>query len=245
MPSWTRAPGVARENFLSGGPDTIEWLDQLQPADTLWDIGANVGLYSIYAAKFRKCAVHAFEPESQNYALLIDNIALNDVGDNISASSIALNDVEKFGKLIVPFVTKGGAYNFFASSADATNDVPETIRAAQNYFVPSRVIQHTFASSIDNLVYQHGLTPPSHVKIDVDGNEYKIINGAMRMLQNPRLKSILIELNEKSKSDGEVHGLLERNGFQLLKTRSVWVSKPNKKLQAEMPVYNAIFVRRN
>src|SRR5262245_41812198 len=41
--------------FFTEEPDTVAWLDGLRPDDVLWDVGANVGLYTIYAAKFRKC----------------------------------------------------------------------------------------------------------------------------------------------------------------------------------------------
>jgi len=229
--------------FFTEEPDTIEWLDALQPSDVFWDIGANVGLYAIYAAKFRKCKVYAFEPESQNYALLIDNMALNGVNDRLSATCVALNEAERFGKLTVPFVTKGGAYNLFGTPGAQGQDVPESVRAAEIFWNDDRVSQLTFGCSIDDLVFRHGFTPPTHIKIDVDGIEYKIIKGASRTLESPHLKSLLIELNEKSQLDAEVPGILERRGFRLVKKRSVWDTKPDKTRQSEMPAYNAIFAR--
>jgi len=227
--------------FFTEEPDTIEWLDALEPSDVLWDIGANVGMYSIYAAKFRQCRVYSFEPESQNYALLMDNMALNEVGANMNATCVALSDSEQFGHLTVPFITKGGAYNLFGTPDQ--DDVPDSVRAAQTFWDDDRVKQLTFGTSIDKLVHQHGFQTPTHIKIDVDGIEYKIIKGAQRTLQDPRLKSLLIELNEKSQLDAEVPGILAQNGFKMVKKRSVWDSKPDKTRQAEMPAYNAIFTR--
>lgn len=229
--------------FFTEEPDTIEWLDTLQPTDVFWDIGANVGLYSIYAAKFRKCKVYAFEPEGQNYALLIDNMSLNDVNERLNATCIALNDTEQFGKLTVPFITKGGAYNLFSPPDNQIECVPESVRAAEPFWTKDRVSQLTFGCSIDDLVFRHHFAPPSHIKIDVDGIEYKIIKGAERTLKSPQLKSLLIELNEKSQHDAEVPELLGSNGFKLVKKRSVWDTKPDKTRQSEMPAYNAIFVR--
>ena len=231
--------------FFTEEPDTIEWLDTLKPEDVLWDIGANVGLYSIYAAKFRKCKVYAFEPESQNYALLIDNMSLNNVNERLNATCVALNETEQFGTLTVPFITKGGAYNLFGSQDGQTQDTPESVRAAEVFWTKDRVSQLTFGCSIDELVFRHGFTPPTHIKIDVDGIEYKIINGAKRTLDSPQLKSLLIELNEKSPLDAQVPEILARNGFKLLKKRSVWDTKPDKTRQADMPAYNAIFTRGN
>jgi FkbM family methyltransferase len=228
--------------FFTEEPDTIEWLDALQPTDVLWDIGANVGMYSIYAAKFRQCKVYAFEPESQNYALLIDNMSLNRVNDKLNATCVALNESEQFGNLTVPFITKGGAYNLFGAP-DKGEAVPDSVRAAETFWSGDRVRQLTFGCSIDDLVFRHGFTPPTHIKIDVDGIEYKIIKGAKRVLEDRNLKSLLIELNEKSQFDSEVPGILEQNGFKMVKKRSVWDSKPDKTRQADMPAYNAIFVR--
>ena len=229
--------------FFTEEPDTIEWLDGLQQTDVLWDVGANVGMYSIYAAKFRKCRVYAFEPESQNYALLIDNMSLNHIDQKLSATCIALSDAEQFGNLTVPFITKGGAYNLFGESDQKLRDVPDSVRAAEGFWTGDRVSQLTFGCSIDELVFRHGFTPPSHIKIDVDGIEYKIIKGAKRTLESPQLKSLLVELNEKSQRDAEVPSILEKNGFTLAKKRSVWDTKPDKTRQSEMPAYNAIFTR--
>lgn len=52
--------------FHEEEPETIAWLDSLETTDVLWDIGSYVGLFSIYAAKFRRCRVVSIEPESQN-----------------------------------------------------------------------------------------------------------------------------------------------------------------------------------
>jgi FkbM family methyltransferase len=228
--------------FFTEEPDTIRWLDSLKAADVLWDVGANVGLYALYAAKFCHCRVFAFEPESQNYALLLDNMALNDVGDRVEAACIALSDSEAFGHLAVPFITKGGAYNLFAASA-AESDVPESVRAQRMFSKERPVRQLSFGCSIDGLIARRGFEPPTHLKIDVDGIEYKIIEGARQTLDNPRLRSVLIELNEKSPHDAEVPGILARHGFRLVNRRSVWDTKPDTTRKADMPAYNAIFER--
>src|SRR5436305_382256 len=60
-------------------PWTLEWIATFAPGDTLLDVGANVGMYTIWASVTRQARVFAFEPEAQNYALLNRNIQLNDV----------------------------------------------------------------------------------------------------------------------------------------------------------------------
>ncbi len=55
--------------LLSKEPDTIEWLKGMKDGDVFWDIGANVGVYTLFAAA-NHVKVYAFEPESRNYSLL-------------------------------------------------------------------------------------------------------------------------------------------------------------------------------
>src|ERR1044071_5509253 len=66
-------------------PCTLEWIDSFAPGDVLVDVGANVGMYTIWAAATRKASVFAFEPEAQNYALLNRNILANNLQDRVKA----------------------------------------------------------------------------------------------------------------------------------------------------------------
>jgi hypothetical protein len=50
------------KTFSTKEPETLEWIDQMDDGSCMWDIGANVGLYTIYAAKHRRCEVIAYEP---------------------------------------------------------------------------------------------------------------------------------------------------------------------------------------
>ena len=62
VPNWLA--GWRVDTFSSKEPETLEWIDSLPEGSVLWDVGANVGLYSVYAAKKRRCRVWAFEPWS-------------------------------------------------------------------------------------------------------------------------------------------------------------------------------------
>ena len=72
-------------------PDTLSWIDEMIEGSTFWDIGANVGGYSIYAAKSKGCAVFAFEPSPFNLEFLARNIWLNNLEDKITVIPIALS----------------------------------------------------------------------------------------------------------------------------------------------------------
>ena len=72
-------------------PCTLEWIAGFGEGDILVDCGANVGMYTVWAAVTRKARVYAFEPEAQNYALLNRNIQLNGLAGRVRASASRCN----------------------------------------------------------------------------------------------------------------------------------------------------------
>ena len=61
--------------FSSKEPDTLNWIDSFDPDVVFWDVGANIGLYSIYTAlKKKNSTVISFEPSVFNLELLARNI---------------------------------------------------------------------------------------------------------------------------------------------------------------------------
>src|SRR6478735_744736 len=87
------------DTFFEKEPSTVEWLASFAPSAVLVDIGANVGMYTVWAAVTRGARVFAFEPEAQNYALLNRNIVLNDLGEQVTAYCVALSDAAGYSML--------------------------------------------------------------------------------------------------------------------------------------------------
>lgn len=71
-------------------PETIEWIDDFQEGDVFWDVGANVGVYTLYAATTHKLQVLAFEPSASNYLLLNRNVEINKLSDRVRAYCVGL-----------------------------------------------------------------------------------------------------------------------------------------------------------
>lgn len=172
------------QSLLTKEPSTIEWLDSFPMGSKMLDVGANVGMYSIYASVMREAAVFAFEPESQNYATLCRNIVANNLSDCVIAWSAALSDVEAFDRLHLSQFQAGSSCHSFGESLDPY------LKEKKNPF-----IQGCYSTTVDKLVASGAIPVPNFIKIDVDGIEHKIVKGAEKTLQNPEVASLLIEIN--------------------------------------------------
>jgi FkbM family methyltransferase len=192
------------QTLLTKEPTTIEWLDTIEPGETLLDVGANMGLYTIYAAILRQARVDAIEPESQNFALLCSNIVLNNLTRSAAAWPIALSDVLRFDKLHLSDFGAGGSCHSFGESLNFKLE-------PQNF----PLTQGCVAGTIDDLVAGGALRMPNHIKIDVDGIEHKVIGGALRTLENPELRSLIIETNPALAEHRQMIALLKQFGFAL------------------------------
>lgn len=171
------------ETAFTKEPETVAWIGEFAPGDVLVDVGANVGLYSIMAAA-RGARVVAFEPESQNYALLNRNIFLNGMGERVTAYCAALSDRAGFDRLYLSGFSAAGSCHSFGEALD---------HRAQP--VAAEFAQGCYATTLDALVAAGTVPVPQHVKIDVDGIEHKVLAGAARTLQDRRLRSVLVEVN--------------------------------------------------
>ena len=67
------------ETLYTKEPVTINWIKKFEKEKVFFDIGANVGMYSIFASIYSEVEVHSFEPESNNFQILNENIHLNDL----------------------------------------------------------------------------------------------------------------------------------------------------------------------
>ncbi len=173
-------------------PTTIPYLETFEMEDVFLDIGANIGLYSIYAAVMTGCKVLSVEPEALNYAELNKNIYLNGLHDRVLAYCAAAGAQFELGKLLLGAFAAGWSHHDFGESTwrkdmQWTPDV-RTSREA-------RITQGSVSISIDDCIARGMMPQPSHIKIDVDGHEPKVIAGMLKTLQHPSLKTVLVEID--------------------------------------------------
>jgi FkbM family methyltransferase len=162
-------------------PETIRWLDRLPPGETLWDIGANIGVYALYAAKVRNLRVLAFEPSAASYAALVRNIEINELGDRVAAYCLAFDAQNRLDYLHMAHTEAGHSMHAFGRSANSDGAFTPAFHQAVPGF------------AIDQFCTLFAPPPPDHIKLDVDGIESAILAGGADTLSR-RVKSVLVEV---------------------------------------------------
>ncbi|MGE5258825.1 MAG: FkbM family methyltransferase [Hyphomicrobiales bacterium] len=160
----------------------------MRPGQVFYDVGANIGVYSILAARQVSPGgkVYAFEPHGPNFARLIDNVIFNSLQDVVIPCSFALNDTEGYLNFNYDSLIPGTSKSQLVPASTPTSTLP-------GY----QIAELKHAVTIDLLLASGRVEPPHHVKIDVDGNEYPILQGMAKLLASPQAPLTLqVELNE-------------------------------------------------
>ena len=169
------------QTYATKEPETLDWIEQyLRPGDVLYDVGANIGLYALYAAKYLdgRCTIYAFEPEALNHAKLSVNIYRNRLSGVILPCCVALTDTLGFGTFYLhpcPDGVGGRDAGLIAGSALHSFGVAEDFRGLS--FEPNHQ-QGALGVPLDTVWREWGLPCPNHIKIDVDGLEAKVVASA-------------------------------------------------------------------
>jgi FkbM family methyltransferase len=185
------------DTFFFKEPETLAWIDDMEDGSTLWDVGANVGVYTIYfLAQNKNGKVVAFEPHPANIAGLVDNLSSNDL----------LND--RITIVSNPLYSDQSICNF---------NMHSTVVGDSNHTASKSVSAACFRSLTMTLEtpLSYGLSCPDYLKVDVDGNERDIIQSADAILANPKLKGILIEIQFADDTEASfILDKLNRHGFR-------------------------------
>jgi FkbM family methyltransferase len=143
----------------------------------LLDVGAQSGLYALYARHFDGVVVDAYEPFAESYACLVDNIALNGVGDKVRAFAVALSDAE--GTRAMRYTPEHTGLNTLGAS-------PVRFSGGSEVQVVTRTIDGIYAA-----------TRVDVIKVDTEGWEYFILLGGREVLRRDR-PELLLEVNDEN-----------------------------------------------
>ena len=165
-------------------PETLDWIDSFKKKEVFYDIGSNIGVYSLYASK-NKIKVYSFEPSLINFTSLSKNFNLNNLV-NYKLFPFGLSKTTGINTLNLTSLISG----------DSQHDLAKTKYERQSTFK-----HEVYITTIDELTTKPNIDFPNHIKIDVDGLENEIVEGAKKTLKNKKLKTLMIELNYKNKKD--------------------------------------------
>lgn len=214
---------------------TIRWIEaSVQPGDVVYDIGANIGLYTIVAgAKVGDAGcVYAFEPHVGSAGRLLRNVRVNKLAPRVRVLSVALSDREGF----LPFnytSNEPGSSGSQLGHAFTEGGVP---------FDPVAT-EIKYATTVDTLIRELVIPPANVVKLDVDGNELAILTGMRGLLTRSGLRTVQVEIHPAS--DAAILAHMAEAGFTLLE-RHYTVSGKKAIAQGAAPeavFHNAVFTR--
>jgi len=140
--------------FWGKEPETIAWIEGMDAGSRLWDIGANIGVYALYAS-YLGVEVWAFEPSEKNIVALLANKEDNDF-KNLSVVKRAISNRDGIS-----------VFNEYFEAGMSGHSIGEGGRCC-------------LESRGDTL----GYPVPQHIKIDTDGNELAVLQGCEKTLAN-------------------------------------------------------------
>ncbi len=184
-------------------PETFEKIKEIfknKQIKSFWDIGANVGMYSVFVAKRYSCYINSFEPSKKYHGFL---------------------------KLNTNFFKKVKAHNFGIGSTDKKEKIILTEEPGSNYISSNKLQENEKSSEIcevRSIKKLSKIKAPNLAKIDVEGFEYEILNSSIDFFKEN--KTILIL--EIEKEHLERYSKNKKDILNLLKSRNYLVERISK-----------------
>lgn len=201
-------------------PGTVKWLEgAVKTDDIVYDVGASVGAYTLVAGHLLgdsgRC--YAFEPATPSMSTLFVNISVNNMVNKCIPICIAFADVEE-----IKFLALSSMHPGAASHGLHQEKHPQPI-----VLIP-----------MDTFIERYKIPVPNLIKIDVDKNEVPVLKGAPKTLRNPRLREVLVEVDERQDADRRfIEQEMFQAGFKIKEKHKIMSS-------LEDDVWNRLYVRR-
>lgn len=191
------------KTFSHKEPETLNWIDGFTEKSCFWDIGANIGIYSMYAAKKRGCCVVSFEPLSNNLDIFVRNINSNNLQNDITIMPLPLASQIGTSTMFDSMSTWGGSQASFDKNIGWDGKPIQYLHTHK-----------TFGLSMDDAIEIFSVKKPDYIKIDVDGMEHFLLQGGKLAISYA--KEILIEINDSFSDQADIcSSILSGAGFFL------------------------------
>lgn len=191
--------------FNEKEPLTLNWIDKfIKDGRIFFDVGANIGVFSIYAAlRHPTLKVFAFEPEYSNLHLLKENLVNNNLFKRISPFSIGLDKKCGLSYLNVQDPTPGAALHTVSEA------VIHVTREGKKVLFREGIV----VCSLDQFCEYLGVYP-NFMKIDVDGTEREILEGGIKTFSSSEFQSLIIECKKDEVLRKDCNIFLEKTGLK-------------------------------
>jgi FkbM family methyltransferase len=198
---------TSRAIFITGNyePNEFFMLSQvIRPGMIFVDAGANMGLYTLFAARKigERGTVFAIEPSTRECGRLLKNLEINSLS-NVRLLRNAVSDSRSEADLLVAEDERSGHNTLGAFTYDTALATKETVRTER----------------LDDIVLREGLSRVDIVKLDVEGTEFLALKGAVGILARFR-PLLLLELSDRALcrqggSSAQIWDLCRHRGYQI------------------------------
>ena len=178
--------------------DTNKWIAQFAENDVFYDVGANIGLYSIMAAKFMKVRTYAVEIDLMNARILYENISMNNCQEKVTVLPFGLDSHSRQEILFLKTMSYGDALHNLRQPNAMVID-------------PGEIQVNVPVFRLDDVIKILGLPSPTKIKIDVDGVDLDVLKGSTEALKTTT--SLVIEYMPNSDTKNKIHNFLLSHGF--------------------------------
>ena len=179
--------------------------DYLSKSDVMVDVGANIGAVSLLAAdKITTGKVYCFEPTPKVFKKLQTNIVLNSLTNTIKSINSAVSN-------------KSGYLQFIIEEESEVNHISNLDSSQINQSIQVKSV------SLDEFILREKIKKINLLKVDVEGAEYSVFEGAKQSLKNHLIEIIVFEVNPKMKAFGtsldQLLNLLNKYNYSMYKLK--------------------------
>jgi len=192
------------ETMFTKEPGTVTWLNGLRSGEMFYDVGANIGVYTLLAAQKvgSEGRVFAFEPSIVNAVQLQKNLVASKL-TNVKLCTAPLHSYSGLSVFAYRSLRAGSSGHQLGHRHDETGQV----------FIPEAT-EIKATTTLDQVICE--FPPAQMVKIDVDGNELQILQGATTWLRThtsiaPRSIQVESHVNDRA----ELLQFMDEHGYRL------------------------------
>ena len=204
-------------SYINDEPLTLDWLESFDDNSIFYDVGSNIGGFSFLASMMHSdIKIFSFEPNFMNFYCQLKTCVQNKFS-NIFPMNLAINDNDEFNLFKYDWLNNGskGTFGDKLKAEMLNSDYSNPFKRG----ISSEI--GILGVSLDSLVYDFGLDIPNYIKIDVDGNDLLVLEGAKKLLYEDSVKEIFVEIDDKIYTNNEIENFMKNYPYKVKKNINV------------------------